>query len=57
MKKAFVGALAPVLALTPIAASAHEVSNQVGHLHPHGMTAGLVAVIAAVLVWRVFRRM
>lgn len=51
MKKTLFAALA----LTPAAASAHEIANQVGHLHPHGISYALVAAIVAVVAWRVLR--
>lgn len=43
------------LALTPAAASAHEVANQAGHLHPHGIGYALVAAIISIVAWRVLR--
>ncbi len=42
--------------LTPGLASAHTVSDQAGHLHPHGIGYAVIAVIAAAMALRAWVR-
>jgi len=52
MKKLFL----TVFALSPVAATAHEIPHQVGHLHPHGTSYAIGVGIAAAIAWHVRRR-
>jgi hypothetical protein len=54
MKKILASTVTSIL--MPAVAMAHTTSSEVGHLHPHGMVYGMIALICAAVIWRVLRR-